>query len=169
LQEQIVLSETSANEYPSQTKPYFKMTEQLFGDASIRWHDNHILRVEHLEDWKGEDNLDTAKEVVAGMQSYGATKPFIGMLVIPSSLYKKKEILDFYQQADINEVARALVINSFAAKLVMNMYFKIAKGKPNANGRYVTNKLFTNEEKAIIWLQQQISVHKKNAGQEATK
>ena len=136
------------------------MTEQIFGDASISLHDNHILRVEHLEDWNGKDNLDTAKQVVAGMHSLATTQPFVAMLVIPSSLYKKKEILDFYQQADINEVARAMVVKSFAAKLVINMYLKIAKGKPNENGRYVTNKVFTNEEKAIVWLQQQISKHK---------
>ena len=81
------------------------MIEQLFGDASISWHHNHILRIEHLEDWEGEDNLDTAKEVVAGMQSLATDKLFVGILVIPSSLYKKQEILDYYQQIDINEVA----------------------------------------------------------------
>lgn len=135
------------------------MTEQLFGDTSINWHDNHILRIEHLEDWKGEDNLDTAKEVVKGIKALTTDKPFIGMLFIFSSLYKKKEILDFYQQQDAKEIARAIIIQSFAAKLVGNMYLKLAKGKPNENGRYVPNKLFTNEEKAIVWLQQQVNKH----------
>ncbi|MFK7799541.1 MAG: hypothetical protein AB8E82_18965 [Aureispira sp.] len=135
------------------------MTEQLFGDASIGWHDDHILRIKHLEDWEGEDNLDTAKEVVKGIRSFTADKPFIGMLIVLSSLYKEKEILDFFRHQDVSEIARAAVIPSFAARLIGNMYLKLAKGKPNEKGRYVPVKLFTNEEKAIVWLQQQVNKH----------
>jgi len=78
------------------------------------------------------------------------------LLVTAPSLYQGKEVLNSYQQADLNEAARALVVNSFTAKLVGNMYLKLAKGKPNESGRIVPSKLFTDEEKAIDWLRKKI-------------
>jgi hypothetical protein len=139
------------------------MTEQLFGDASISWYIDSIVQVKYLENWKGEDNLETAQQVVDGIRSFANTKDRVGILFIPSSLYRRKEVLDFYQQQDINEIARAVVVKSYAAKLVGNMYLRLANGKPNENGRLILNRLFSNEEKAIVWLQQELKRHKGNS------
>ena len=138
------------------------MTEQIFGDASISWYNNSIIQVRYLENWDGEDNIETAKQVVDGIRSFATSKDFIGILFIPSALYRKKEVLDFYQQQDMNEIARAVAVKSYAAKLVGNIYLRLANGKPNENGRLILNKLFNNEEKALFWLQQELRRNKSN-------
>lgn len=142
------------------------MQEQIFGDTTISWYNEEetILSVQHIEKWEGEDNLETAKEVLKGIQSYMGTGALKGLLIIAPSLYKKKEILDEYQKTDVNEVARALVIHSFAAKVVGNMYLRVAKGKTNEKGRHVPTKLFTEKEKAVQWLKEKLEAHQKNKG-----
>lgn len=140
------------------------MKEQILGDTTISWYNEEetILSVQHIEKWEGEDNLETAQEVLKGIQAYMGTGELKGLLIIAPSLYKKKEILDKYQKTDVNEVARALLISSFAAKVVGNMYLRIAKGKTNEKGRYVPTKLFTEKEKAVQWLKEKLEAYQNN-------
>lgn len=143
------------------------MKEEFFGDAALSWYSEEkaILKVRHLENWEGEDNLETAKEVVEGMKTYTEGDQLKGLLIIAPTLYKKKEILDFYQKSDTNGVARALLIGSFAAKIVGNMYLRIAKGKTNEKGRFVPTKLFTEEKKAVQWLREELEAYQKGMPQ----
>ncbi|MFK7798543.1 MAG: hypothetical protein AB8E82_13910 [Aureispira sp.] len=134
------------------------MEEQIFGDAKISLHEKNdrIIVVKYIENWYGEDNLKTAEEVVSGVKSYGAQiNGSNAMLAIVPTLYTEKSILNYYQNADFGEVARAMVIRSFAAKIVGNMYLKAFKHSVNENGRHVPTKLFTDEDHAIEWLNKQ--------------
>jgi hypothetical protein len=136
------------------------MEKQTVGDVILSKYNEDILVIDHIENWQGEDDLETAQLVVAAIKAMAVGSSHKGLMVIAPNLYKNKDLLDLYQQADINEIARALVIPSFGAKIIGNMYLKIAKGKTNENGRYVPSKLFTNRGKAIKWLTEQLKAHR---------
>lgn len=61
--------------------------------------------------------------------------------------YTSKEILNYYQYIEVGDVARALVLNSFATKVMGNLYFKLSKGKPNEIGRLIPTKLFRKKKR----------------------
>ena len=61
-------------------------------------------------------------------------------------------MLDCYQRAEWGEVAIALLLASFGAKVIGNLYLKLTKNKPNEAGRVVPVKLFTKKEVAEEWL-----------------
>ncbi|MGH1336404.1 MAG: hypothetical protein ACRBFS_09780 [Aureispira sp.] len=131
------------------------MNEEFFGDVAIGLYKDKIVQVRHPEEWQGEDTLEVAKEVMDGIKRYVGTEPK-GLLIIGPSTYKNKEVLDYYNQRDVNEVARALITPSFAAKVFGNMYLKLAKNKKNEIGRHVPTKLFADKEKGVLWLYEQI-------------
>ncbi len=138
------------------------MKEEFFGDVAISVYNEYIIKVRHLENWEGDDDLDNAKKVTDGIKFFSEIEPRKGLLIISPSLYKKKEILVHFQQTDLHEVVRALLVNSFAAKIVANMYLKLAKGRKNETGRHVPFKLFTDQEKAITWLEQEVQAYRNN-------
>lgn len=132
------------------------MEEQIVGNLAMSWREEHITHIRQLTDLDKRNDLETAEISIKGLKSFMQAKERKGLLVTAPSLYQGKEVLNIYQQADLNEAARALVVNSFTAKLVVNMYLKLAKGKPNESGRIIPSKLFTNEEKAMDWLRKKI-------------
>jgi hypothetical protein len=135
------------------------MKKQIFGDAQISLYEynNNIVIIDFIENWAGPTDIATAKKVVAGIKSTTASiEGSNALLGIIPKRYAEKRILNYYQQADFGEIARAFVIPSFAAKIVGNMYLKAFKNAVNENGRYVLTKLFTDKGKAVLWLQEQL-------------
>lgn len=136
------------------------MKEEIFGDTAIGLYNEDIVSVRHFADWEGIDDIALAKVVMNGIRKYIGTGEQKGLLITAPTLHKKKEVLMFYQNSELNEVARALLIFSFPAKIIGNMYLKIAKNKANEAGRIVPAKLFTDRALALAWLQEQVDAYK---------
>lgn len=119
--------------------------------------------VETIENkgWDQPDTLEIAKGDLAIIRKVIDGQPR-GLLIETPSRYTSKVILDYYQNTELGAIARALILNSFAAKVVGNLYLKLSKGKSNEAGRIVPTKLFTDKEAGEKWLLKKIKEHKNN-------
>jgi hypothetical protein len=133
------------------------MKKQAFGDALIYRYDDHIVHVAFVENWDGPDDIETARQVVEGARALIGTDRPRALLVTSAKLYKKKEVMEYYQHTDVNGVAVGLLISSFAAKVMGNLYLRIARNKPNVKGRITPLKLFTEEAAAVAWLRKEVA------------
>lgn len=119
-----------------------------------------IIELVNNEEWNQPDTLEVVKEDTSELKK-NINEKYKGLLILVTSRYVNKEILRHYQHSDFGEIARALVLTSFATKVIGNLYFKLSKGKPNETGRVVPVKLFTDRDVATKWLLEQIKEHKK--------
>lgn len=133
------------------------MEEQIFGNLALAWREENIISVRQIHTLDVEDDVEAARQGIAGLIKFAEGPTRKGLLALLPPLYQKKEVLRLFQKADFNEAAVALIVKSFAGKIVGNMFAKIAS-KPNANGRITPTKLFTDENKAISWLREQIAL-----------
>lgn len=131
------------------------MEEKMVGDLALSWRAEGIVGVRQVPKRAAQDEVEAAKMGVEGIAEFTKDVEHKAFLVVMPSLYQRKEVMDIYQQSDFNEAGVALLVKSFAGKIVGNMFLKIAN-RPNVMGRIVPTKLFTSEEKAIEWLQEQI-------------
>lgn len=131
------------------------MKEQIVGNLALCWRVEGIVGVRQMPSRADQDDVEAAIMGVEGIAEFTKETEHKAFLVTMPSLHQRKEVLDIYQQSDFNEAGVALVVKSFAGKIVGNMFLKLAN-KPNVMGRIVPTKLFTKEEKAIVWLQEQI-------------
>lgn len=129
------------------------MREHNLGAISIFVRPNSIIELKHNEDWNQAYTIEDAKKNMETIRKITNRQP-IGLFINVTHTYTDKKLLDYYHTVDIGEVARALLLTSFATKLIGNMYLKLAKKKANEKGRYVPHKLFTDKEKGMSWLQE---------------
>lgn len=122
---------------------------------------DNILEILDNEDWNQPDNLEIVKKDTLLIQNTINGQINKGLLIHIPNRHTSKEILNHYQQTETGAVARALLLNSFATKVMGNLYLKLFGGKPNEVGRIVPAKLFTNREEAIEWLLGRIELQKK--------
>lgn len=127
--------------------------------ATLILRPDDIVEYANNKDWDQPETLEMAKEIMEKSKEFIDGKPRAYLVEVPKN-YMPKEILNYYQHTEIGDVARALVLNSFATKVIGNLYFKMSKGKPNEAGRVVPTKLFTDKETAIKWLVEEIAKHK---------
>jgi hypothetical protein len=111
-----------------------------------------IVEVLNDKDWDEPDTLELIKENTSIIKKMIGGHPNRCLLIEVPNRHTSKEILNHYQQVDTGAVARGLLLNSFATKVMGNLYLKLSKGKPNETGRIVPVRLFTNKEEAIKWL-----------------
>lgn len=111
-----------------------------------------IVEIINNEEWNQPDTLEVAQKDTSIVKEVIAGRPNHCILIEVPSRYASKEVLQHYQSVELGEVARALLLNSFATKVVGNLYLKLSKGKPNEAGRVVPTKLFTKKEEAVKWL-----------------
>lgn len=135
------------------------MEEKMVGDLALTWRAEGIIGVRQLPNKDAQDEIEAARMGVEGIAEFTKDVEHKAFLVIMPSLYQRKEVMDIYQQSDFNEAAVALLVKSFAGKIVGNMFLKLAN-RPNVMGRIVPTKLFTDEAKAIVWLREQIEKSK---------
>lgn len=134
------------------------MEKHTFGNLIVFYREEHIIEVEQIHDWKGGD-LEGAEQAVEGLKVFVQDgKGLKGILIHSPSLYQSREVMYCYQQADLREAAKAILVKSFTQRLIGNVYMKVTRGKPNESGRIVASKLFTDEEKAMTWLRQQVKL-----------
>jgi hypothetical protein len=120
---------------------------------------DNIVELINNKDWEQPDTMEIAIENMAMVKKVidGESR---GFLVEVPNKYTTRELLNYYQNIEVGDIARALVLNSFAAKVVGNLYFKISGGKLNEVGRIVPVKLFTDKEAAVKWLLEKMEEHK---------
>jgi hypothetical protein len=120
-----------------------------------------IVEIFDNDDWDQPDTLEIAKKDIALFKEFTKEKTSKAVLVKVGDKHLDKEIINYYQNVEFNEVARALVINSFGSRIMGNLYLKLFGGKPNEAGRVVPIKLFTKKEEAIKWLLGKLEGNKK--------
>ena len=114
------------------------------------------------EGWDQPDTLETAKDNVVIMREITAETP-CAFLVEPHTHYVSKEVLEFYKEANIETVATAMITNSFASKVVGNLYLKVMSMVPagDKKAQDYPVKLFSKREEAVEWLRGYIEAAKK--------
>lgn len=127
------------------------MKEYKVKSGTVILRSDDIVELINDKDWNETDTLEVARNITAGIREAIDGKPRGLMIEVPNR-YTKREILKHYQNSELGAVARALILNSFATKVVGNLYLKLSKEKPNEAGRVVPTKLFTNKEEATKWL-----------------
>ena len=135
------------------------MTEYKGTAASVVLRSDGIIEFIPNEEWDQPDTLELATEILDIAKKLTVDQPR-GIIAVVPTRYLPKEILSYYQNTEVGDVARALVLDSFAAKVIGNLYFQLSKGKPNEAGRIIPTKLFTDKQIAIEWLLQQMAKYK---------
>lgn len=115
---------------------------------------SNIVYLKHKEDWAEPYTLDTAKANLAALRSLIEGRQ-CGLVVYPPNIHLPKEVLEHYQEARAGQVATAFVINSFAKKIVANLFIKLASKRD-----IEPTKAFNNEDDATQWV---LSILNQNA------
>ena len=135
------------------------MKEYRTEEMTIVSKDNGIIELISNKDWQGVGTLENAIEIMSIIK--GLTKNEIkACLVEVPNRHASKEVLAYYQNTEAGAIAQALLLNSFGAKVMGNLYLRLFGSKPNESGRVVPNKLFTKKEEAEEWLLKEIAKHK---------
>ncbi|CAA6804824.1 MAG: Unknown protein [uncultured Aureispira sp.] len=132
------------------------MKEYKTGALTITLRPDGIVHASNNEDWTDPDTLTTIKKDIAAIKEVFGGQPNRAILFEVPNRHIEKKLLDCYQAAEWGEVARALLLTSYGAKVIGNLYLKLSKEKPNEAGRIVPMKLFTKKEVAEAWLFEQI-------------
>jgi len=136
------------------------MIEYKTRAITITLRPNGIIHVSNNEDWNELDTLESTQENITLLKEVFDGQPDRCLLFEMPNRHVRKELLDCYQRAEWGEVAIALLLTSYGAKIVGNLYLKLSKNKPNEAGRVVPTKLFSNEEIAETWLLEQVKAQK---------
>ncbi|WMX12893.1 MULTISPECIES: hypothetical protein [unclassified Aureispira] len=119
-----------------------------------------IVDIVPNEDWVEPDTMEIAKENVAAMKKAVDGKPR-GLLSRTPSTYLSKEVMNYYSEAEVGEVATVILTNSFGSKVVGNLFLKLTgKSRGDAPIRIFSA---SNKEEGIAWLLEHINKAKKQA------
>lgn len=117
-----------------------------------------IVDVIPNEDWVEPDTMETAKENIAAMQKAIDGKPR-ALLSRTPGVYFKREIMVYYSQAEVGEVATVILTTSFGSKVVGNLFLKLTgKSRGDAPIRIFS---IADKEVGIEWLLKEIAKAKK--------
>ena len=114
---------------------------------------DHIIEISMRKDFEGnlvleevEENLRILDEVIGG-------KPKGIILHFPEK-YVKKEVLKQYTEPPKHVVARAFLTQSFASKLIGNLYLTLIQRFIKEN---IPSKIFSKKQEAIEWLTKELN------------
>lgn len=120
-----------------------------------------IVEVINNEGWDKPDTIETATENASVLKkAVGGKKR--GLLSHMPDTYIGKEILACYVDAEIGEVATALMTKSFGSKVVGNIYLKLTGKSSKFDNEKIKHpvEIFTKQEAAEKWLLKEIAKHK---------
>lgn len=120
---------------------------------------DEIVEVVNNKDWIGADTMDVVEEVFSMLKKVIDNKPR-GLLFETPNKHYSREAVNYTNQIEVGDVARAIVLSSFGAKVMGNLYLKLTGGKPNETGRVVPVKLFSDKEEAVKWLLEEMKKSK---------
>lgn len=114
--------------------------------AVIELRPNGVIYMSTREDWDQPDTLEVAKENMTALKNMvdGKRRGLISEL---PNTHLPKEVMEFYQDFNPGQVATALMVNSFGAKVMGNLFLKLA-----AKNNSEPVKLFSKESEAEEWL-----------------
>lgn len=123
---------------------------------------NGIVETIVNKGWDKPDTVETATENAQVLKKAIDGKAR-GMLSLMPDSYLSKEVLACYIEAEIGEVATALITTSFASRVVGNLYLKLT-GKINKKEEDKIKtpvEIFNKREAAEIWLLNEIAKSKR--------
>jgi|VirMetMinimDraft_7_1064189.scaffolds.fasta_scaffold36317_1 hypothetical protein len=124
---------------------------------------NDIVEIVPNKDWSEPDTLELARENVIAMKKAVDGKGR-GLLSHTSNTYLSKEVLKCYSQAEIGEVATAMLTTSFGSKIVGNLFLKLLGKSKMGEGKRgkAPIRIFDvkNKNEAIEWLLECIKKNK---------
>lgn len=124
-------------------------------------HPNDIVEIVNNEGWDKPDTVETATENARVLKKAIDGKKR-GLLSHMPDTYISKEVLACYVDAEMGEIATALMTTSFASKIVGNIYLKLTgkSTKADEDKIKVPVEIFTKKEAAEKWLLKEIAKHK---------
>jgi hypothetical protein len=122
---------------------------------------DNIIEILDNEDWNKADTLEIIKKDTALIKKAINTQRNKALLIEVPNRHLSKEILNHFQEIETGAKARVLLLDSFATRVMGNLYLRLFGGKPNEEGRIVPTKLFTNKEEGVKWLLGQLGENKK--------
>lgn len=120
-------------------------------------HPNGIIELSQKPEWDQPDTIEVAKDM-ALMLKKAIGNNIHGLLYFPPNVYIKEEIIRAYTTIQIGHVAEAIIVESFATKLIANMLLKFRKNS-------LACKIFNKQEEAEQWLLEQIQLAKMKASE----
>lgn len=120
-----------------------------------------IIELLNNESWNDPDSVEVAQENIVMLKKVVDGKARAMLSHLPST-YIPKEVLKCYENAEIGEVASALLTTSFGARVVGNLFLKLTgkSSKRGANGKAPV-KIFAEKKAAEAWLLEQIAKYTK--------
>lgn len=108
-----------------------------------------IVEVIPNEGWSEPDTMEIARENVSAMKKAVDGKPRALLSRTPNT-YLSKEVMNYYSEADVGEVATVMLTTSFGSKIVGNLFLKLTgKSRRDAPIRIFS---IADREDAIQWL-----------------
>ncbi|WMX12891.1 MULTISPECIES: hypothetical protein [unclassified Aureispira] len=121
----------------------------------IKVRPDDIVEILPNKEWTEPDTLEIAQENVAAMRKAVDGK-VRGLLSNTANTYLSKEVLKCYSEAEIGEVATAMLTTSFGSKIVGNLFLKITGKSKLTDGKrgQAPVKIFDEKKRdeAIKWL-----------------
>jgi hypothetical protein len=122
----------------------------------IKVHSNNIIELSSTEEAKGVLTLEEVDNNLAVIEE--ATKgKIMASLVHISNAYVKKEVLKKYSDLDFGIIAVALLVNSYASKLIGNLFLTLVL---RFSSKQIPTKIFTVKEEAVQWLEEKLAKEK---------
>lgn len=123
-----------------------------------------IVEILPNKDWTDPDTLEIAKENIAAMRAAVDGK-IRGLLSNTANTHLSREVIKYYSEAEVGEVATAMLTTSFGSKIVGNLFLKVtgkSKLKDGKRGNAPV-KIFDQKDRdlAIKWLLECIEKRKK--------
>jgi hypothetical protein len=117
-----------------------------------------IVDVVPNEGWVEPDTMEVAEENVTAMKKAVDGKPR-ALLSRTPNMYLSKEVMKYYSEADVGEVATVMLTSSFGSKVVGNLFLKLTgKSRGSAPIRIFSQ---ADKEQGIEWLLEEIEKAKK--------
>lgn len=129
--------------------------KQLESKSSIiTIHTSGIIEFRIKPNWDQPDTPEIAIDNALTLKK-AVGNNICGIVAYAPNLYLNKEVLKAYSSIDIGHIASAIVVQSVGSRIFANLVLKFVKAS-------IPKKIFTNPEKAKIWLLDQIANAKMN-------
>ncbi|MFK7799637.1 MAG: hypothetical protein AB8E82_19445 [Aureispira sp.] len=119
--------------------------------VTIKVRSNGIIELRVKKSWTDPDTVEVALENIEMLTKAVEAGGRVILSFSPNT-YLEKEVLGCYKKAKIGHVASAILVTSFGAKIVGNLFLKLI-----GSGNSVATKIFTKQENAEEWLLKQIN------------
>ncbi|WMX12892.1 MULTISPECIES: hypothetical protein [unclassified Aureispira] len=124
----------------------------------IKVRPDDIVEIIPDKNWVEPDTLEIAKENVAAIRKAVDGKPR-GLLSENPNTYLSREVMNYYNEAYVGEVATAMLSTSFGSKIVGNLFLKLTgKSRGDAPVRIFA---MSDRKAAIEFLLDEIAKAKK--------